>query len=660
MIFLNHAATSPVSSSVAHAMCQCAQKFQQPLGLHFYEQLALIESTREMLSCLLGVSSSELAFCSNTSTALSLIAQSIPWNKGDVVLAPSDEFNSNLFVWQNLKTKGVHFRDFAPVAGESIEQTLSAQDLTNVRLISISAVSYQSGRLYELPSFAQFCKKNGIYSCLDAIQAAGATPLDLRSMGVDFAAFGSQKWLLGPIGCGFFYAKKELHKSLYTPFVGWTSTKYSERLFLRDLELSEELTRYEPGLPNIFPIAGLNASLKNLKDIGLDQVFGLVEENRAFFDEALDFLPAMRNPADLSAGISSFFLTKDQAQAVSKQLNSDHILATVRELTLDQRKDEHTHFLRLSPHYYNTKQELLAASRSIRKSLGKTLHSIHYPLGENNEKDPEKKTEKRKHKIAMIGFLPASQEDLEGSLNAAITKELLQRGCEITFVGRRGKKTAQSASIFTKSSSTRWIETDLFREPSDEQAYKQLIEEMGAMDHYLFCLHQPLIERTELLSFETIQQQWHLHCGFFQTFSIALYQSLANRKASLSLILQPMSLSPLPFCSIYHSYWQALYSYARSIEIEWSKKLRVCCYITGATHSKLQKRRGRSLLRFFKIGNGFDGYKSTKSTAKKIAADLICNQSGPKGFFPIKDRAFLSLSYLFPSKLRKRIFSKLY
>lgn len=654
MLFLNHAATSPLSPQVTQSIAECAKKFQRPLSEHFYEQLSLIESTRAMLASLLGASAGEIAFCNNTSTALSLIAHSISWKEGDVVLAPSDEFNSNLFVWQNLRDRGVRLKTFRPKPGEPIDKTLAQQDLKGVRLISISAVSYQSGRLYELQAFSRFCQERSILSCLDAIQAAGSVPLHLRSLGVDFAAFGAQKWLLGPIGCGFFYAKKELHSTLYTPFVGWTSAQYSERLYLRDLDLSDELTRYEPGLPNIFPIAGLHTALTTLGQIGYEKVFQAIEQNRLYLESALDTLAPMRCGSDKAAGICSFFLTENQAQLLEKAFKEKAIVATVRELTADQTGSTYTHFLRFSPHYYHTEKELELAMQCVQTTLNTPKHFS--PLckpKKSPRQDPD-----TKRSVALIGYLPTCQEDLEGSLSGSIAKELITAGFSVVFVGSSSKREQIHSSLLgEKQHQSRFITTDLF-EPSSKQDFHELISTIGEVDHYLFCLHQPLIERSELLDEKALANLWHLHVGFFQSFSIALLQRGFPKKVNLCLLMQSLYLTPLPFCSAYHSTWQALYTYATSIAIEWHNKIGVLLYVVPPTHSKLQKRRGRSLLRFFKLGKGFAHFSTTQKEAARIVSDL--KGKNPKGIFPMKDRLFIAFCYLFPKKMHKWILEKMH
>ena len=690
--FLNHAATSPLPAVVSEAIINAVRQFQTPLSLHFYEALSLIESTRELIATQLSVSSTELAFCNNTSTALSLIAQSIRWRQGDIVLAPSDEFNSNLFVWQNLATKGVTLRTFTPIPGESIDITLSRENLKNVRLISISAVSYQSGRLYELQAFANFCKANNILSCLDAIQALGACKLNLQKAEVDFAAFGAQKWLLGPIGCGFLFTRKKILSQLDTPFIGWTSARYSERLASRQLELNDELSRLEPGLPNIFPIAGLNAALKHFHSIGFDAIYKKIAHNRHFLEKNLASLPSLRVASDLGAGIYSCFLSQTQAGAIQNQLAKHNIIATVRPLTEDQVKQDRTHFLRLSPHYYHESVDLIKTAEVVLQAAQKHSKNLH-PPPITTLKNPHNTSRSSKPKgitqadeqnqtrwpplaqptVALLGYLPTTETKLEGSVSGALAEKLLSSGYRVVFVGRMKTKNPDKMTLAeimktlfpNDFTSIKCVVTDMFLyddpRSRSNSSYEALVKEIGTVDHYINCLHSPCIERAQLLSPAELHHQWQLHVGFIQSFAIALYNSRKStdsvraRVPSLSIIMQTLYLCPMPYCSIYHASWQALYGFARSISLEWRKQMRVRVIITSAAHSKLQKRRGRTLLRFFRFQNNFSSYTSCERIAEQMLKIMQSPNQKKCIYISIKDRLFLALVTLFPMRFERSL-----
>ena len=205
--FLNYAATSPMLKPSADQMKAVIEQGLEPLSTHFDESLALLEASRRIIADLIHASPEEIAFTTNTSSALSLIAGSIVWKKGDRVLYSSHDFPSNRFVWDNLSRFGVLAEG---IAAPNFLDAVMQMDLNNVKLISISAVSYMDGRQQDIPKLAKYCRSKGILVAVDAIQAVGAIPVNVRKWECDFLACGGQKWLLGPIGSGFLYINAKI------------------------------------------------------------------------------------------------------------------------------------------------------------------------------------------------------------------------------------------------------------------------------------------------------------------------------------------------------------------------------------------------------------------------------------------------------------------
>ena len=102
-----------------------AAEMQRPLNEHFYPWLGMLEETRRYLAELIHAHPSEIAFCQNTSTGLSLnVATAIPFQPGDRILVPRNEFPSNIYIWQSLQKKGMIFEFFDVETGVPVVETL--------------------------------------------------------------------------------------------------------------------------------------------------------------------------------------------------------------------------------------------------------------------------------------------------------------------------------------------------------------------------------------------------------------------------------------------------------------------------------------------------------------------------------------------------------
>ena len=172
--FLNYAATAPMLKTSADAMHAVVCQGLEPLAGHFDAWLGLLESGRRAVADLVHASPEEIAFTTNTSTALSLVAAAVRWQPGDRILYPADEFPSNRFVWDNLADLGVSAEAVEPDPNMAFADQLATMDLSSVRLVALSAVSYHDGRCLDVVRVTQVCHAHGILVAVDGIQAVGA------------------------------------------------------------------------------------------------------------------------------------------------------------------------------------------------------------------------------------------------------------------------------------------------------------------------------------------------------------------------------------------------------------------------------------------------------------------------------------------------------
>ena len=232
---------------------------------------------------------------------------------------------------------------------KNVRSAVDHIDLRKARLISISAVSYLTGRQHELKEIAEFCHQHDIYVCYDAIQAVGQLPFNVKENGADFVALGAQKWLLGVVGAGILYARKELLEELFVPFVGWTSVKYPENFSLKELDFAPEMSRFEAGLPNILPIAALNQSLRDMQEYGWENIFSQVANHTRYLTAALnDHQIQTFAQHDDASGIVSFTVPdKINKEKLAQGFAENNIYLTQRE-----------NYIRVSPHFYNSSADI--------------------------------------------------------------------------------------------------------------------------------------------------------------------------------------------------------------------------------------------------------------------------------------------------------------
>jgi len=249
----------------------------------------------------------------------------------------------------NLAGRGVEVRTVASRDGRLwIDDVRAALD-SRTRLVSLSQVEFASGFRNDLDAIGGLCRERGVYFFVDAIQGLGVLPLDVRRTPVDFLAADGHKWLLGPEGAGIFYVRRDLLDLLHPVGVGWNSVVGARDFSRIDFTLKPHAGRWESGTLNVAGIAALGASLELLLEIGVpaltDRVLQLTDELCDRVRAAGLTVYSSRRPEDRS-GIVSLIVPADVRQIVRRCREAN--------LVINQRAGR----LRVSPHCYNTSEEL--------------------------------------------------------------------------------------------------------------------------------------------------------------------------------------------------------------------------------------------------------------------------------------------------------------
>ena len=348
-IFFNHASTGPISVRVKESLNELIYLNSEGKIDDYKELLKRADESKELLGKLLNTTADRIAFTSNTSQGLNILARGIRWEKGDRIILGDVEFPANIYPFLNLIDEGVEI-DFV----KSKNGIITAEDLIHAitprtKLISISYVQFLSGYRIDLELLGNMCKEKKIILSVDAIQGLGALTLDIKKCNIDFLSCGTQKWMLGLQGMAFIYISEELQSELRTASVGWLSVENAWDLIDYDFKLKKTANRYQPGTLNTYGIYAINASLKMFDEIGYNNIENQVLSNSKYFIGQLSdtrFTPLLKNYKKKNLGGIISFRSED-AERILSYLQTKNIIAAVRE-----------GIVRLSPHFYNTKDEI--------------------------------------------------------------------------------------------------------------------------------------------------------------------------------------------------------------------------------------------------------------------------------------------------------------
>lgn len=356
-IYLNNASTGPLPRRSVDAVAEFNARRARPHLLSDSLQFATLARGRELVARLIHADPDEIALAVNTTYGLNLAAFSLPLEAGDVVLTPDLEFPANIYPWMQLaKERGIIHRRVPCTNGLLDEDRLRAelQDQA-VKAVALSWVSFANGYTVDLQAIGRACRARGAYFIVDAIQGLGARTLDVHACEIDILACGAQKWLLSPWGTGFVYVRRELVSRLDPWAVSWMAVKGSDdftQLTRYDLTYRDDARRFEFITLPFQDFAGMNASLELLLEIGPEaaelHVANLTDEivRWAAAQPGVELVtPAL---PERRAGIVS--VRPRDPEATSKRLKAAGVMHSLREGAI-----------RLSPHFYNTRDEVRRA-----------------------------------------------------------------------------------------------------------------------------------------------------------------------------------------------------------------------------------------------------------------------------------------------------------
>ena len=169
-------------------------------------------SFEENLGQILGCKGSELAITKNVSEGVNLACRAISLKKGDEVIITLHEHVGGCAAWlYRAKTEGIVLK--LAVLGATAEETLNnikSVKTKNTKVIAVPHIPCTIGQVLPVNEICAWAKANGIISAIDGAHPLGMLQMNLKEMGCDYYSGCFHKWLLGPIGTGFFYASEEI------------------------------------------------------------------------------------------------------------------------------------------------------------------------------------------------------------------------------------------------------------------------------------------------------------------------------------------------------------------------------------------------------------------------------------------------------------------
>lgn len=357
-VYVNHAAISPFPKRTVEQVNKSLNMRRTGKIESFESDELVMEKTRYLAAKLIGAASEDqIAFISNTTHGLNIIANGFPFRAKDEILLHPQEFPTNVYPWLNQIGRNVGIRFLPDLDGRLPAEVVEQHITDKTRLISLSAVQFISGYKADLKTITELCHKKGIYVIVDGIQAAGVVPIDVQDSGIDAFCTGGHKWLMSPQGTGFMYIRDELKNMLRQTELGWLSVEEPWDFFNWKQALKTSAQRFECGMPNTPGLYGMCASLDLLLKANPALIYEHVVKlgNRladklteAGFELYTDLAGEHRS------GITTFHLPEGSTEtSILEAFAKEKVYVSVRNK-----------LLRFSPHFYSSDYDIAKAAET--------------------------------------------------------------------------------------------------------------------------------------------------------------------------------------------------------------------------------------------------------------------------------------------------------
>jgi selenocysteine lyase/cysteine desulfurase len=317
------------------------------------------EAARAGFAGLVGADPDEVAVTTSLSAGVSALFSGLRFEGERTTIVVSDfEFPTVGQIAHAQELRGrqvVH----VPEAGDTtipLEHFDAAID-ERTALVAVTHVCYRNGSRVDLEGVIRLAHERGALVLVDAYQAAGAIPLDVRALDADFLAAGTVKYLLGSAGLAFLYCRSELIERIRPTSTGWFADEDIFRMDIHDYSPSPTARRFEFGTPPIPSIYAGLAGLELVQEIGIAETEEHVRGLTALLIEGVEDLGGrVVTPRDPDRRGPLVAVASTDEHALVAALGSEGIVTSSRDGKL-----------RVSFHGYNSSEDVEAVLGALRR-----------------------------------------------------------------------------------------------------------------------------------------------------------------------------------------------------------------------------------------------------------------------------------------------------
>lgn len=342
-----------------------AANFQKEKNESFYQKLAQLIHT----------SPDHIAWTTNATDAFNKALSSIPFIKGDTILTTNEDYASNFIAFFQLRKqynlKIIRLPNLEE-GGIDLEQVEPLIKTHHPKLVAITHIPTSSGLIQDVEAIGAICEKYDCWYMVDACQSAGQLPLNVQKMKCDFLSASFRKFMRGPRGGGFLYtSKRVLEEGLEPIFMDLHSAFWDTP---DSYKASASAKRFESWERSYALVHGSIAAIDLAAELGPDNIAQRIQYLANLLRKELAEIADVQilDQGQQKGGIVTFHPKGWQAEAFKQQLDLKGVRSSIvwsEYARLDLGKKAVPWASRLSPHYYNTEDEIKEVIEQIKSIL---------------------------------------------------------------------------------------------------------------------------------------------------------------------------------------------------------------------------------------------------------------------------------------------------
>jgi selenocysteine lyase/cysteine desulfurase len=325
---------------------------------------------------LVGAGGRNIAMQQNSTVAFTQAFAAFDLGPGDLILTSRADYASNQILYLALSRRAGVEVVRAPDAPEGGIDPGAVRELVRRRrptLMALSWIPTNSGLVQPAEAVGEICREAGVPYIVDACQAVGQIPVDVGRLCCDYLAAATRKFLRGPRGLGFLYVSDRVLAAGGYPLTvdmhgaDWTAPE--------DFTLKPDARRFEQWEISHALVLGGGAAAAYALDVGVERARERSWALAAHVRDRLGMLPGVRvlDRGPALCAIATAELGGRNAAEVKLALRARGINTSSPErvdAVIDMDEKRAASALRISPHYYNTADEIDTAIGALAEVIG--------------------------------------------------------------------------------------------------------------------------------------------------------------------------------------------------------------------------------------------------------------------------------------------------